>query len=311
MIHAARATAARWRRGSTSRQVPSAGRPPTFSLGAQSFDLSERGLVMGILNRTTDSFFDRGAYFQLDAFLAHADDLASAGADILDVGGVKAGPGPEVSEQEEMDRVVPAIEALRRRIDIPLSVDTWHAPVAREAFAAGAVLGNDISGFADPDYLPAAASAGAGVVATHIRLAPRVADPEPRYDDLLGAVETFLRERAERALAAGVGADRIVIDTGLDLGKTWRQSLQLLRASERFVALGYPLLLSASNKTFLGALLSLEVSERRDASLAAAALGLTRGCRIVRVHDVAGTVRVRDAIAAILGAGRDRQMVGR
>jgi dihydropteroate synthase len=282
-----------------------------LSLGDQSFDLSARGLVMGILNRTTDSFFDRGAYFELDALLAHAERLVSEGADILDVGGVKAGPGPEVSEQEEVDRVVPAIEALRRRIGTPVSVDTWRASVASQSYAAGAVMGNDISGFADPGYLTAAAAAGAAVVATHIRLAPRVGDPDPHYDDVIGAVETFLRERTDRALAAGVRADRIVVDAGLDLGKTWRQSLELLRASDRLAALGYPLLVSASNKTFLGALLSLDVGERRDASLAAAALGLTRGCRIVRVHDVAGTVRVRDVIAAIIGAGRDRQMVAR
>ena len=282
-----------------------------LSLGDQSFDLSERGLVMGILNRTTDSFFDRGAYFELAAFLAHADGLVSAGADILDVGGVKAGPGPEVNEQEEMDRVVPAIEALRRRIDIPLSVDTWRGSVARACYAAGAVMGNDISGFADPDYLRVAASADAAVVATHIRLAPRVGDPDPHYGDLLGAVEAFLRERTDRALAAGVREDRIVVDAGLDLGKTWQQSIELLRASDRFAGLGFPLLLSASNKTFLGSLLGLEVSGRRDASLAAAALGLTRGCRIVRVHDVAGTVRVRDVVAAIIGAGRDQQMAAR
>jgi dihydropteroate synthase len=282
-----------------------------LSLGDQSFELSARGLVMGILNRTRDSFFDRGAYFELDALLAHAERLISEGADILDVGGVKAGPGPEVSEQEEMDRVVPAIEALRRRIGTPVSVDTWRASVASQSYAAGAVMGNDISGFADPGYLTAAAAAGAAVVATHIRLAPRVGDPDPHYDDVIGAVETFLRERTDRALTAGVRADRIIVDAGLDLGKTWRQSLELLRASDRLAALGYPLLVSASNKTFLGALLSLDVSERRDASLAAAALGLTRGCRIVRVHDVAGSVRVRDVIAAIIGAGRDRQMVAR
>jgi dihydropteroate synthase len=187
-----------------------------------------------------------------------------------------------------------------------VSVDTWRASVASQSYAAGAVMGNDISGFADPGYLTAAAAAGAAVVATHIRLAPRVGDPDPHYDDVIGAVETFLRERTDRALTAGVRADRIIVDAGLDLGKTWRQSLELLRASDRLAALGYPLLVSASNKTFLGALLSLDVSERRDASLAAAALGLTRGCRIVRVHDVAGSVRVRDVIAAIIGAGRDR-----
>lgn len=259
--------------------------------------------MMGILNRTPDSFFDRGATFALDAFLARAEQLVGEGADILDVGGVKAGPGPEVAEPEEMDRVVPAVVALTARFDVPVSVDTWRASVAAECYAAGAVLGNDISGFADPGYLGAAAAAGASVVATHIRLAPRVADPEPVYDDLVGDVAGFLVARAARAEEAGIPAERVVLDAGLDLGKTAEQSVTLLRASETLADLGHPLLLSASNKTFLGVLLGLELTERRDASLAAAALGIARGCRVVRVHDVAGTRRVRDAVAAVLDVG--------
>ena len=272
---------------------------PLLDLGGKSYDLTYRALVMGILNRTPDSFYDQGATFELDALCARADRLVADGADILDVGGVKAGPGPEVTEAEELDRVVPAIATLRARFDVPLSVDTWRASVAREAYAAGAVMGNDISGFADEDYLPVACAAGAAVVATHIRLAPRVRDPEPRYDDVVSSVRTFLLDRAGRARRAGLPATRIVLDAGLDLGKTPQQSLSLLRASAPLADLGYPLLLSASNKTFLGAVLDLEIDRRREASLAAAALGVTRGCRVLRVHDVAGTVRVRDALAAV------------
>jgi dihydropteroate synthase len=257
---------------------------------------------MGILNRTPDSFYDRGAYFDMDATLRRADELVVEGADILDVGGVKAGPGPEVGEAEEIDRVVPAVEALHARFDLPISVDTWRASVAAAAYDAGAVMGNDISGFADPDYLPVAATAGAAVVATHIRLEPRVPDPEPRYDDVVATVAGFLRDRAARAEAAGISPDRIVLDAGLDLGKTWPQSLELLRASPVLAAIGYPLLLSASNKTFLGRALDLEIDERGDASLAAAAVGVAGGCRIVRAHDVRGTRRVCDVVAAILEA---------
>ncbi|MGH9064630.1 MAG: dihydropteroate synthase [Acidimicrobiales bacterium] len=271
-------------------------------LGDRSHDLRSRALVMGILNRTTDSFFDGGAHFDLDAFLRRAAQLVAEGADVLDVGGVKAGPGPEVSVGEEVDRVVPSVEALVARFDVPVSVDTWRAEVARPAFGAGAVLGNDISGFADPDYLPAAAAAGASVVATHIRLAPRVPDPGPAYRDVVGEVSAFLAERARWAEAAGIPADRIVVDAGLDLGKTWEQSLALLRASGRLAGLGHPLLLSASNKTFLGRLLGLEVWERREASLAAVAVGVARGCRIVRVHDVAGARRVCATLAAVMDA---------
>jgi dihydropteroate synthase len=257
---------------------------------------------MGILNRTPDSFYDRGAYWDMDAFLARAASLVAAGADLLDVGGVKAGPGPFVDEAEELDRVVPAISALHSRFDVPLSVDTWRASVAAAAYEVGAVMGNDISGFADPEYLPAAAAAGATVVATHIRLAPRVADPSPVYDDVVATVSAFLASRARWAEAAGIGPERIVLDAGLDLGKTWQQSLMLLRASDRLAALGYPLLLSASNKTFLGKLLELEVADRQVASVAAHALGVTLGCRIVRAHDVAATRRVCDVLAAIMEA---------
>jgi dihydropteroate synthase len=274
-----------------------------LALGPRSYDVSTRALVMGILNRTTDSFFDKGAFFAMDSFLRLAEQHVADGADLLDVGGVKAGPGPEVSEAEELERVLPAVEALAARFDVPLSVDTWRAEVARQAFAAGAVVGNDISGFADPDYLGVAAVAGATVVATHIRLAPRVPDPEPVYPEgVVVAVRDFLVERARRAEAAGIPPERIVLDAGLDLGKTWQQSLELLRSSERLAELGHPLLLSASNKTFLGKLLDLEVADRREASVAATALGVARGCRIVRAHDVKGTRRVCDVIAAVLEA---------
>jgi dihydropteroate synthase len=259
---------------------------------------------MGIVNRTPDSFYDQGRYFDMDASLKLAEELVADGADIIDVGGVKAGPGPEVTEAEELERVLPAIEALHDRIDVPLSVDTWRAEVARQAYAAGAVIGNDISGFGDPDYLDVSAAANATVVATHIRLKPRVRDPEPEYPDgdVVTAVCDFLLERARRAEAAGIPSDRVVLDAGLDLGKTWQQSLELLRASDRIAALGYPLLLSASNKTFLGRFLELEIDERNEASLAAAAVGVTLGCRIVRAHDVRGTRRVCDVLAAVLEA---------
>jgi dihydropteroate synthase len=282
------------------------GGPLVLELGGRYYDLSHRALVMGILNRTPDSFYDRGATFDLDALCGRAERMVAEGADILDVGGVKAGPGPEVTEAEELDRVVPTIAALSARFDVPLSADTWRASVAREAYAAGAVVGNDISGFADDDYLPAAAAAGAAVVATHIRLAPRVRDPEPHYDDVVATVRDFLVDRAQRARAAGVPPRRIILDAGLDLGKTAEQSLVLLRESATLAGLGFPLLLSASNKTFLGVVLDLPIDERREASLAAASLGISTGCRVLRVHDVAGTARVRDVLAAVSSARAER-----
>ena len=258
---------------------------------------------MGVLNRTTDSFFAPAATFDLDELLTRAAALVVDGADILDIGGVRAGPGPEIDEDEELDRVVPVVETLCDRFDVPVSIDTWRASVAGACFRAGAVLGNDISGFADPDYLDIAAAAGASVVATHIRLRPRVADPEPVYDDVVATVAAFLADRAERAEAAGIPASRVIVDAGLDLGKTAEQSLELLRGSDVLASrAGHALLLSASNKRFLGTLLDLEIEERNDASLAAAALGVTLGCRVLRVHDVRGTVRVRDVLASVLEA---------
>jgi dihydropteroate synthase len=271
-----------------------------LSLGERRVDVTTRALVMGILNRTKDSFYGPAATYELDQFFRRAERLVEDGADILDVGGVKAGPGDEVSEAEELDRVVPVIAELSKRFDVPLSVDTWRASVAAASFEVGACVGNDISGFADEDYLPAAAKAKATVVATHIRLRPRVADPNPHYDDVTKSVTEFLVDRRQRAYDAGLSPEQVIIDAGLDLGKTAAQSLELLRHSSDLAALGSPLLLSASHKTFLGVLLCIEVGDRREASLAANSIGVTQGCRILRVHDVAGTVRVRDTLAALL-----------
>jgi dihydropteroate synthase len=273
-----------------------------LELGERSYDLTTRSLVMGILNRTPDSFFDRGEYFGLDAFYRRAEQLVKDGADLLDVGGVKAGPGPDVGEAEELERVVPAIAALRARFDMPVSVDTWRGSVAAEAYRAGAVLGNDISGFGDPSFLPAAAEAGAAVVATHIRLAPRIADPDPHYDDVVEDVASFLVERASWARQAGIPDTRIIVDAGLDLGKTAAQSVALLRASDRLASLGWPLLLSASNKTFLGVLFGLEIADRASATMAAHSVGVSLGCRILRAHDVRAARRVCDTLAAVMEA---------
>ena len=273
---------------------------PSLRLGARKADIRKRAIVMGILNRTPDSFYDRGATWAFDAFLQRAEQLVTDGADLLDVGGVKAGPGPEVGKGEELDRVVPAIEALHARFDVPLSVDTWRASVLDAACAAGAVVGNDISGFGDPDYLDVAVKHDATVVASHIRLEPRVPDPEPHYDDLVADVTAFLLERARRAETAGLTPAQIVLDAGLDLGKTPVQSAVLLRESGCHAQLGYPFLLSASNKRFVGELLAREIDDRRAESLAAVAYGVMEGCRIVRVHDVRGSADVCRTIEALL-----------
>jgi dihydropteroate synthase len=271
-------------------------------LGEHRFDITHRAVVMGILNRTPDSFYDKGSYWGFDAFLSKADQLVADGADFLDVGGVKAGPGEEVGEQEELERVIPAVEALHARFDLPLSVDTWRASVIDAAIGAGAVIGNDISGFADPEYLAVCARGGASVVATHIRLAPRVPDPEPVYDDLVPDVCAFLSERAERAVAAGIPPQRVMVDAGLDLGKTEAQSLELLRRSDALVELGFPVFLSASNKRFLAHLLGREVGDVAQGTNAAHTLGVMLGCRVLRAHDARAARRVADVTAELLAA---------
>lgn len=274
--------------------------------GDARYDVTRRALVMAILNRTPDSFFDAGRYWDFDSFLREAEQLVTDGADILDVGGVKAGPGPEVTPQQEIERVVPAVEALRVRFDLPISVDTFRAAVLEESLKAGAVAGNDISGFADPGYLKIAADYGASVVATHVRLGPRIADPQPRYANLRAEVLEFLQERAQAALSAGIDSEKIMIDAGLDLGKTAAMSAELMRHTDDLVETGFVVLLSASNKGFLGELTGTLVNERTYASLGAHALGITLGARVLRVHNVAGTRRVADTMSAMF---ENRRMV--
>lgn len=271
-------------------------------LGPHEFDITTRAIVMGILNRTPDSFFDGGQYFDFDDFVAKAEGLVADGADFLDIGGVRLKPGDEVTAEEELERVVPAVEAVAKRFDIPISVDTFRASVARACFEAGAVVGNDTSGFADPDYLLAAAEHGASVVASHVRLAPRVADPEPVYDDLVPDIVAYLKERADWAIDVGIPPERIMLDHALDLGKTFAMSADLFRRSEEIAALGFPTFLSASNKGFLGLLTGAEVGNRGAATHAAHALGIAKGCRVLRAHDVKGTRRVADTMSELLQA---------
>ncbi len=257
-----------------------------LQLGTRRFDLSERPVVVGVLNRTRDSFFDRGAYYDLDRLLARAEQLVADGADVLEVGARPGGVGvAEVSPAEESDLAAGTLAELRCRFDVPLAVDTTRATVAEAAFAEGAVLGNDMSGFLDPGYLPAAAAAGAAVVATHIRKPPGVPDPDPVYTDLLGEVCSRLSTLTRAAEEAGIDRQHIVLDPGIDLGKSWQQSLQLLGRLADITALGLPLLLAVSNKIFLRRALDLRDAPLDVATAAACAIGAMHGGSVVRVHD--------------------------
>ena len=280
---------------------------PRFRLGDVVHDLTTRTLVMGILNRTPDSFYDAGETFALDALVRRAEELVEQGADILDIGGVKAGPGPGGGEAEELDRVIPSIEAVHARFDVPISCDTWRASVLDAACVPAPSSATTSAASPTPTTSTVAAKHEASVVATHIRLAPRVPDPEPVYDDLVADVRAFLVDRARRAEAAGLAVDQIAIDAGLDLGKTPAMSAVLLRESDALAELEYTVLLSASNKRFLGETLGLDIGDRREVSLAAVAFGVAHGCRIVRVHDVGqGSVHVCRMMQAILD---ERQVV--
>ena len=266
-----------------------------------------RPRVMGIVNTTPDSFSDGGRYLDFDAALAHARRLIAEGADILDIGAESTRPGAEpVTADVEIARIVPLIATLRSESAIPISVDTMKPQVARAAVAAGATIWNDVTAlrFA-PDSLALAAELGCDVVLMHMQGEPRTMQAEPRYDDVVAEVTAFLAERAEAAILSGVARAKIWLDPGIGFGKhTTRHNLPLLAGLDRIVALGFPVLLGASRKAFIGVLDGgAGVDQRLGGSLAAALQGATAGVAAVRVHDVRETVQALKVWDAISQAG--------
>ncbi|GAA1490905.1 dihydropteroate synthase [Brachybacterium sacelli] len=257
-------------------------------------DTATRVLVMAIVNRTRDSFFDDGRTWDLETAVAAGLEASAQGADLIDVGGVKFAPGEPLPVDEEIERVVPVIRTLRRELPahVLLSVDTFHARVASASIEAGADLINDTTGLSDPDMAPTVARTGASLVVTHSVARPRQAYPRPRYDDVVEEVRDFLAARLERALEAGVPRDRIVVDPGPDLNKNTLQTLEVLRDWSEYTSLGLPVLAALSRKDVVGESLGLPKEERLEGSLAAAAWVMRQGARILRVHDVRSTVRM-------------------
>jgi len=260
---------------------------------------------MGVVNLTPDSFSDGGRYLDTADAIGHARRLIADGADSLDIGAESTRPGAEpVAAAEELDRMVPVIAAIRAQSAIPISIDTMKPEVARAAVAAGATLWNDVTALRwSKDSLPLAAELGCEVVLMHMQGEPRTMQAAPAYDDVVGEVSAFLIERAETAMAAGVARDRIWLDPGIGFGKTGQHSLTLLGHLDRIVALGFPVLLGASRKSFLGKIdrKATSADDRLGGSLAAALAGAAAGVAAVRVHDVRETVQalaVRAAIAA-------------
>ena len=263
-----------------------------LALRRQRLDLRQHVAVMGIVNATPDSFYDRGATFGTEDALQRALALVEDGAAIIDIGGIKGGPGPEVTVDDEIERVVPLIEAFRSHDDTTLlSVDTWRAPVAERALAAGADIINDVTGGADEGLLGVVAAADAGYVAMHHGGEPRTRPYRRAYDpDVTTAVIRHLRQLTERAEAAGVSSDRIVVDPGHDFQKTTYHSLELTRRLDELHVLGHPVLVALSNKDFVGETLGTDLEGRVDGSIAAAVYAILKGARIVRVHEVSHTV---------------------
>ena len=273
-------------------------------LRAGTLDLSTRVAVMAIVNRTPDSFFDKGRTYALGAAVEHALAQVEAGADIIDIGGVKAGPGDAVDAKQERDRVVPFVEAFRAASTAAVSVDTFRAAVAREALAAGADIVNDVSGMAEPQIADVVAAVpGSALVVMHAGGPPRSRPFRPTYlPDVTTHVVRRCQELAGAAMARGVPAGAIITDPGHDFGKNTLHSLELTRRLPELCALGFPVLVALSRKDFLGeALGGVPPAERLEASLAAAALSVAFGAAIVRVHDTAATVRAVRTAQAILG----------
>jgi dihydropteroate synthase len=266
-------------------------------LRERTLDLSEP-VLMGILNATPDSFSDEQRPKSVDELVERGRGLASAGAAIVDVGGESGRTDREaVSVEEEAERVVPLVERLAP--DGPLvSVDTWRAPVARSALAAGAAMINDVSGLAEPELADACAETGAALVITHTRTPPKT-KAFPDYGDVVEEVAAFLDERVELARSRGVDEAQIVLDPGIDLAKTPAESVELLRSLPRLAERGLPLLLAVSRKDFVGALTGQPPAARDPGTLAAIGAGVRGGARIVRVHDVAGARDYLDVYAAL------------
>ncbi|SDW20399.1 Dihydropteroate synthase [Pseudomonas syringae] len=273
--------------------------PTRLPCGNRVLDLAHTH-VMGILNATPDSFSDGGRYSQLDEALRHAESMVRAGATLIDVGGESTRPGARpVSAQEEVERVAPIVEIIARELDVIISVDTSTPEVMLETAALGAGLINDVRSLQRPGALEAAASTGLPVCLMHMLGEPGTMQDDPHYQDLVGEVSAFLLERMQQCLAAGIARHQIILDPGFGFAKTLAHNLSLFRHLGALHGLGQPLLVGVSRKSMIGAVLNRPVDQRLVGGLALAALAMTKGAKILRVHDVAETADVVRMIAAV------------
>jgi dihydropteroate synthase len=264
-------------------------------------DLDLKTCVMGILNVTPDSFSDGGQYLESNTAIERGITMAREGADIIDVGGESTRPySRKITVSEELDRVVPVIEGLKKELAIPISIDTCKGEVALEALKAGASMINDISALRfDPDMASIAAEAGVPVILMHMKGMPENMQKNPTYGDLIPEIFDFLEDAIERAVSAGIKRDMIIVDPGIGFGKTFDHNLKIIKELSRFEALERPVLLGTSNKAFIGHILGKEVYERDTGTMATIAYGVINGAHMVRVHNVKKTVETVRMIEAI------------
>jgi dihydropteroate synthase len=279
---------------------------PLWRVGERAFDCSERTLVMGIVNVTPDSFSEGGRFFDADEATEHAARMVADGADVVDVGGESTRPGSDlVPADEELKRVIPVIERLREQIPgVPISIDTRKAEVAARALDAGASIVNDVSAGADPEMFEVVREREAAIVLMHMKGEPRTMQEAPSYEDVVGEVHDYLRERIEAAEFAGIDAERIAIDPGIGFGKGLGHNLELIRRVDAFLDLGRPVLVGPSRKRFIGTILDLPEDQRVEGTIGAVAWMVARGAHVVRVHDVREVTRAVRVIDAIARAGQ-------
>ncbi len=264
----------------------------------------DRPMVMGVLNVTPDSFSDGGRFNETELALAHVEQMLIDGVDIIDVGGESTRPGAEpVREQDEIERVIPLVEAIRSRFDVPISVDTSKPGVMRAAVAAGADMLNDVRALREVDAIEAVAELGVPVCLMHMQGEPREMQQNPQYDDVTDDVLQFLRERINACQVVGITRDKLLVDPGFGFGKSLAHHLTLLKELDRFKSLGLPVLVGLSRKSMIGAVLDKPVDERLYGSLAAASLALWQGASVIRVHDVAATKDVLRFCQAVKAVG--------
>ena len=265
-------------------------------------ELGPRTVVMGIVNVTPDSFSGDGKHSDADAALERAESMLQAGAEIIDIGGESTRPGAaEVAPEEELRRVLPLVQGLKRRLDIRISVDTRRASVARATLDAGADMINDVSALRDSEMLPLLCERQTPVVLMHMRGEPRTMQRDTRYRDLTETLRGYLDDRVKSAIAGGLSGDKILVDPGVGFGKSVEGSLTILRRLPELRGVGRPILIGASRKSFIGEILGLPVEQRLEGSLAVAAYASAQGAHVLRVHDVAATVRAVRMIDALRG----------